>query len=120
MRQQNNETPHDKFRDTLPVSDFTAKQIERVGKASRQRILDRRASEIRQQLGLPEPAEVAPDIQIDVTKNTAAEMVLALADLLNSRKLKDKIGYNTAEFGQRAATNNDEMPPQNRRRTGET
>jgi hypothetical protein len=120
MSQQNNETPHDKLRDKLPVSDFTAKQIERVGKASRQSILDRRAREIRQQLGLPEPAKVTPDIQIDVTKNTANEVLSALLSVVSGRKLKDKVGYNTAEFGQRAATCQGEKPPQNRRRTGET
>jgi hypothetical protein len=120
MGQQNNERPHDKFRDTLPVSDFTAEQIERVGKASRQSILDRRARKIRQQLGLPESVKVTPDIQIDVTKNTTNEVLSALLSVVSGRKLKDKIGYDTAEFGQRAATCSDEKPPQNRRRTGGT
>jgi hypothetical protein len=52
MAQQSNETPLDKFRDMSPVTEFTTKQIERVGSAGAQRTLERRARRASEALGL--------------------------------------------------------------------
>ena len=52
MGQQTNRIPLDKFRDMSPVTDFTTKQIERVGQSSAQSILDRRKRNTMEALGL--------------------------------------------------------------------
>jgi putative NIF3 family GTP cyclohydrolase 1 type 2 len=83
---------------TEKMSEFTKEQIKRVGEASRQITLDRRARRIREQLGLPEIAmeDSQMNIQIDITKdNTSKEQPSAENALWTMRIKKPVINDGT-------------------------
>jgi hypothetical protein len=78
---------------TEKTSEFTKEQIKRVGEASRQITLDRRARRIREQLGLPEKAmeAVQEEIQIDVMKGNTSKVEPSAEDALWTMGIKKPV-----------------------------
>ena len=97
MARQNHPLTMDKLRlinaITEKTSEFTKEQIKRVGEASRQGILEQRARQIREQLGLPEKAmeAVQEEIQIDVTKGNTSKEEPSAEDALWTMGIKKPV-----------------------------